>query len=409
MIERFVKSLGTAQAILIGIVLGVLLGVLLGPSAEVLSPLGKIFISLLKLIVLPLIFSSIVVGVYQTGNMIKLGAMGGRTAIYYFSTTGLALFIGIVLVNLIQPGVGVDLGSVGLAHTLPPPPTFSDFIVRLFPSNLFQAFVEMNILAIIIFAVMLGIALIYLGKKGEALVKLMKSLEDVFLVLTKGIMHFAPFGVVGLMAPMIGTFGFDIFASFGKFVVVVLLGLSIHAFIVLPLIFKLFSNRNIRDYTQNLKKPFLTAFSTASSSATLPVSITAAKRNQIKDETAGFVLPLGATINMDGTALYEAVVAIFIAQSLGIELSIAQQLTVFLVAMMASVGAAGIPSAGLVTLLLVLDAVGLPAVGLGILFAIDRPLDMCRTTVNVWGDHIGCAVVEGKNSDAGRSKQSTQS
>ena len=388
--------MGTAQAIFLGIVTGVLLGWLMGPISACLRPLGDIFISLLKLIIVPLIFSSIVVGVHRTGSMARLGKIGGRTLLYYLITTGLAMLLGLILVNLIRPGVGVHL-----SHEAAPPAShagsFQGFLGRLIPQNIFQAFAEMNILPIIVFAVMFGIALLTANRSAKPLVDLMRSTEEVFLVFTRGVMAYAPIGVIGLIAPLVGTFGFDIFLSFDKFILVVLGGLLIHACVVLPLVMKLFSNRSVTAYARSLQKPFLTAFATASSSATLPISMEAARENGISDETASFVLPLGATINMDGTALYEAVVAVFIAQAVDMPLTLGQQGIVFITAMLASIGAAGIPSAGLFTLLLVLEAVGLPAVGLGILFAIDRPLDMCRTTVNVWGDQVGCAVVEGKN------------
>ncbi|MBI4368090.1 MAG: dicarboxylate/amino acid:cation symporter [Candidatus Omnitrophica bacterium] len=392
--SRFLSFFSSAQAIFWGLLAGVAAGLFLGPKAESLRPIGSIFISLLKLVVVPLVFASIVVGVYRTGTLTRLGTLGGRTLLYYLATTSLAILLGLVLVNLIQPGAGVHLESSGAETDLGSTASFTEFISRLIPENIFSAFSETNILGIIIFAILLGMALLYSGKRAEALISLLKSVEEVFLVLTRGVIWFAPIGVVGLIAPLIGTFGFSVLASFGKFVLVVLFGLFIHGLIVLPLLFKFFSGRSIRDYLSAVKGALVMAFATSSSSATLPVSLASAKEAGIQEETSSFVLPLGATVNMDGTALYEAVVAVFIAQTLGIDLSPFQQLIIYVTATLASIGAAGIPSAGLVTILIVLQAVGLPAVGLGILFAIDRPLDMCRTTVNVWGDLVGCAVVE---------------
>jgi Na+/H+-dicarboxylate symporter len=394
--SRFLSFLGTTRAIVFGIVMGVVLGFVLQERAEALKPIGTIFISLLKLVVIPLVFASIAVGVHRTGNMARLGRLGLRTVIYYLVTTSFSILVGMVLVNLLKPGVGVTLEASGFQPVVQPSDSFTSFLMRLVPDNIVAAFAEMNILGIILFALILGVALIFAEEKGKPLVHLLQSTEEVLLILTRGIIRLVPIGVIGLIAPLIGTFGFSIFASFSKFVCVVLAGLTLHACITIPLIFRTFSNRPLKAYFSSVKKALLSAFATSSSSATLPISLECAREAGIDDETSSFVLPLGATINMDGTALYEAVIAIFIAQSLGIDLSGAQQFTIYLTATLASIGAAGIPSAGLVTILLVLEAVGLPAVGLGVLFAIDRPLDMCRTTVNVWGDLVGCAVVEEK-------------
>ncbi|OGX06585.1 MAG: hypothetical protein A3G87_09265 [Omnitrophica bacterium RIFCSPLOWO2_12_FULL_50_11] len=396
MLGRFISFLGTTRAIFFGILLGALIGFLVGPSAEALKPVGTIFISLLKLVVIPLVFVSIVLGVYQTGTLARLGTIGVRTSVYYLSTTFLAVALGMVLVTIARPGAGVQLESPGFQPEVEAIDSLLGFLTRLVPDNIFTAFAEMNILGIILFAIAVGVSLLFTGDRGKPLVLVLTSLNDVFLTLTRGIIRVAPIGVIGLLAPLIGTFGFSILAPFWKFVLVVLGGLLLHAVVVLPFIFKLFSNRPLFGYVGSVRRALLTAFATASSSATLPVTLESARGGGIKDETSGFVLPLGATVNMDGTALYEGVVAIFIAQSLGLDLTVGQQFTIFLTATLASIGAPGIPSAGLVTILLVLQAVGLPAVGIGILFAIDRPLDMCRTTVNVWGDLVGCAVVEGK-------------
>lgn len=401
-LNRILSFLGTTRAIFLGILFGVLVGFLMGPSAEALKPVGTIFISLLKLVVIPLVFVSIVAGVYQTGTVARLGTIGVRTLVYYLVTTFLAVLLGMVLVTIVRPGVGVQLESSGFQPEVEAIDSLFQFLTSLVPDNIFKAFVEMNILGIILFAIAFGIALLFSGDRGKPLVLVLKALDDVFLTLTRGIIRLAPLGVIGLLAPLIGTFGFSIFASFWKFVVVVVSGLLFHSVVVLPFIFKLVSDRPLLGYVGSVRKALFTAFATASSSATLPVSLEAARSGGIKDETSSFVLPLGATINMDGTALYEAVTAIFIAQSLGIDLVPGQQFTIFLTATLASIGAPGIPSAGLVTILLVLQAVGLPAIGLGILFAMDRPLDMCRTTVNVWGDLVGCAVVEGKGNWAAR-------
>lgn len=270
----------------------------------------------------------------------------------------------------------------------------------LIPRNIFNAMARMEILPLITFSLLIGCVITIMGEKGKSLVNLFNSFNEMFMILTGWIIELAPFGVMGLIGARIGQEGgFSNFipelVAVGKYSLTILIGLGVHGFVVLPLILIIFGKRNPWRYANGMATALLNAFSSASSSATLPLTINEAEvNNNISSKTAGFVLPLGATINMDGTALYEAVAAMFIAQIYGIDLGFSQQLIIFLTATLAAIGAAGIPQAGLVTMVIVLKAVHLPVEGIGMILTVDWLLDRFRTTVNVWGDSVGCAVVD---------------
>lgn len=371
---------------------GVLFGIFLPGKVPWIAWTGDIFLKLLRMIVMPFIFISIVDGVVRAGSMQQLSRLGGKAVLYYLSTTMLAVLTSLVLVNWIRPGAGVKIFGekiLGAGSTA----SFFDFI----PANIFQAFFYGNTLQLIFVALFFGAGLVMVIDKVPTLVAALKEANEFFLKLTTVIIRLAPLGVFGLLAVMVQHMDWPTFVGIGKFAAVILIGLVIHGGISLPLIFKAFSNRPFLPYVKAMQPALLTAFSTSSSSATLPVTIECVEKEaRVAPEIAGFVLPVGATVNMDGTAIYEAAACLFVAQSLGVELNLLQQIVVFFTATLAAIGAAAIPSAGLVTLAMVLTAVNLPLEGIGFLLAIDRPLDMSRTVVNVWGDMVGCAVVEGK-------------
>ena len=405
--------------ILIGMVAGVLVGLLIneslvigGPLGErlgmlsfvrtafifvfkpLIGPIGTIFIKLLKMLIVPLILASMVVGVAKVGDIRKLGGLGGRTFVFYLLTTWVSVIVGLLAVNLIKPGAGapVMVGAVPDAARMTT--GVWDVILNMVPDNPFRAMVEMDILPLIVFALFLGAILTTMGPKGKPLIEFFDSLNDAMMKMANVVIMLTPVGVFALIATVVADTGFSIFANLGKYVLTVLLGLAVHAFITLPLMLKFMGGVNPVRFFGKVSPALTTAFSTASSSATLPVTIDCVeKRAKISPRVASFVLPLGATINMDGTALYESVAAVFIAQVYGIDLSFPQQTLVFLTATLAAIGAAGIPSAGLVTMAIVLKAVGLPLEGIGMILAVDRILDMCRTSINVWGDTVGCAVI----------------
>ncbi len=390
--------------LIIGIILGVILGAVVGsflPELGVkLGFLGTLFLNALKMIVLPLIVVSITLSIMKVGN---LGSLGLKTLFYYLITTGIAVFIGILVVNIIHPGDG----SMVLTGQMPDIVSSKEnmslvevLLLKFVSPNLFNSAEEFEILPLIIASILFGAAFASLGKESKVMVEVFTILDKAIMKIVNWIMIFTPIGIFSLIAQRIGMEGgggavIELAMEIGKYVLSVVVGLSIHGFIVLPIILILFARRNPLKYVQNLGKALLTAFSTASSSATLPLTMEGViDEAKVTPKVGRFVLPLGATINMDGTALYEAVAVIFIAQSYGIDLSIAQMVIVFFTATLAAIGAAGIPEAGLVTMVLVLQAVGLPMEGIGMILAIDWLLDRFRTTVNVWGDGVGAAVID---------------
>jgi Na+/H+-dicarboxylate symporter len=381
--------------ILIAIVLGSLAGLALGEKAGHLKVVGDMFINLLKMIIIPLILASMVAGIISLGDARRLGRIGLKTFVYYMATTLLAVGVGLVLVNLIRPGVGVDMGAeaaVDMAGR--ETPSLGSIIKDIIPENLFAAMAENKVLSIILFSLLLGIAISSIGEKAKPLMALFESFNAVMMKITDWIMLLAPVGVFALIAYTIGTMGLSVLKPLAVYMVTVILGLSIHAFVTLPVLLSLFGKYSPSKFIRDMFSAVATAFSTASSAATLPITMECLRENTgVSNKVASFVLPLGATVNMDGTALYEAVAAMFIAQAYGISLSIGQQLVIMLTATLASIGAAAIPGAGLVTMVIVLKAVNLPEQGIGMILAVDRILDMMRTAVNVWGDACGTAVV----------------
>ena len=512
---------GGGHKILIGIIVAIIVGIIVGgwlPDIAVKTDiLGEIFLNALKMIVVPLVMLSMVVGITGLGDIRNLGPIGGRTVLYYMATTGISVLIGIILVNVVQPGKDISHGEERpeLAYTLSgdgdrtvnltngtwqrtrysekymlmlsdqqvegeieslseksatvkswknraegvfhiatdsgehlpfrrmngevvsAEPVLSEngqgLEVKLpvaqkvrgkeerdmggtlkevllgdkstgkegmIPRNVFNAMVRMDILPLIFFSLLIGATLSVLGERGRPTISVISGLNDAVMQLVHWIMVLAPVGIFGLVAGRIGhAGGFKDFLpellAVGKYSFTVVFGLGVHGIIILPLILLLIARRNPLRYVKGMSTALLNAFSTASSSATLPLTMRAVqKENGVSNRTASFVLPLGATINMDGTALYEAIAAMFIAQVYGISLGPAEQTVIFLTATLAAIGAAGIPEAGLVTMVIVLRAVDLPIEGIGLILTIDWLLDRFRTTVNVWGDSVGAGVIE---------------
>ncbi len=504
--------------IFIAIFFGTLIGGWFPNIALKFSILGEVFLNSLMMVVVPLVVLSLIIGITRLGNIRNLGSLGGWTVVYYLVTTCTAVLIGIIIVNIIQPGKGIKPGEIHLDYSytiggennrtiflsveklykgqystkyvitlldqkvqgiiesftdtsitvelwesvqtedkyyiiaedgtqlqfqrvgrqlVSTEPelnksgtgieinlavasklrgkekgnigkTLHDILTGdkenkrqgLIPSNIFLAMVHMNILPLIVFSLLIGAALSALGKKAEPTINVLSVFNDAIMKLVHWIMIISPIGIFGLISARIGQAGgFKDFLpeliSLGKYSVSVVIGLLIHGFVILPLILKILGKKRPGNYAKGVGAALLNAFSTASSTATLPITIEGVvKENKISDRTANFVLPLGATINMDGTALYEAVAAIFIAQIYGIHLTFAMQGIIFITATLAAIGAAGIPEAGLVTMVIVLKAVNLPIEGIGLLLSIDWMLDRFRTTVNVWGDSVGAAVID---------------
>ncbi|UCG62723.1 MAG: dicarboxylate/amino acid:cation symporter [Candidatus Zixiibacteriota bacterium] len=392
-----------ANIILIGMIAGAILGVLGGLwlSDFMLSIkfLGTIFLNALKMVVVPLVVASIIIGVTSLGDVSKLGRTAGKTLAYYMATTGFSVLVGIILVNLIRPGQGVPPIGAEVPEFIAGKGggTIVDVIVGLIPDNIFGAAATGQILPLIVFSLLFGGVLTVIGDKGKPVIAVFEGINAAIMKIVMLIIYFAPIGILALIGGIVAQNRESVdklITALGLYSLTVIIGLLIHAIITLPFILRFFGKKNPFRYFVNMGRALATAFTTASSSATLPLTMECVEvENKVDERAASFVLPLGATINMDGTALYEAVAALFIAQIYGIDLSIGAQVIVFFTATLASVGAAAIPEAGLVMMSLVLTAVGLPLEGIGIILAIDWFLDRCRTTVNVWGDSIGAAVI----------------
>ena len=393
-------------AMLIGCVLGVALKsfdslININPLYQVITLFGTIFVRLLKMVMIPLIFTSIILGVSSIGSGKKVTRIGIKTLVYYLCTSLLAIITGLLLSNVINPGIGANI----IANTnfdpskIETPGSTLDILIRMIPTNIFQALATGDMLGIIFFAIFFGIVINMVSNENSTLLKnIIESIFAVVMKITQIIISLAPIGVVGLMTKTVYTSGFGIFVNLAKYMLTIILGLSIHLFIILPLILLVFVKINPIIHFKAMASAMLTAFSTSSSSATLPVTMKCIRENAgVSNEVTSFVLPMGATVNMDGTALYECAGVLFIAQVLGVSMGIDQQLVIVITALLASIGAAGIPSAGLVMIFIVTSAVGLtgPEVGIivGAMLAIDRPLDMFRTMVNVTSDSIGSVVI----------------
>lgn len=386
--------------ILIGIGLAIVCGVAMrsagvDPEGTLLQGIGFVgdfFLRLLKFIIVPLVLASVIVGVssIDAGN---LGRLGGKTVGFYGITTALSVVVGLVAVNLVKPGEGVNAETDYVPPVEPTP--LADVFLNIVPENPFGAMSEtFDLLSVIFFGIIMGIAMSAEGERAAPLRAFFEAVNAVMMRITDWVMALAPVGIFALLLELLVQLGVDVIGDLAKYMGTVAGALLFHAFVTLPLVVIVLGRLNPLHLMRALSPALLTAFSTASSASTLPVTMECIEDRAGVDRRIGsFVLPLGATVNMDGTALYEAVAAIFIAQAFGIDLSFGMQVTIFLTATLAAVGAAGVPSAGLVTMIIVLEAVGLPVEGIGLLVAVDRVLDMMRTTVNVWGDACGAAVI----------------
>ncbi|RLD67627.1 MAG: dicarboxylate/amino acid:cation symporter [Bacteroidetes bacterium] len=375
------------------------------PAVKYVSWMGDIFMRALKMLIIPLVLSSLISGVSNLGGGDNLGRLGMKTLAYYMLTSTFAIVTGLFFVNLIKPGVGADTSSEGMVDGLSKSAdSIGQTLIEIVPTNLFESLSRGDMLPIIFFAILFGFFITKVGNKPRIIMTdFFNSLFDIMMKVTMWIIRFTPLGVFGIVAKVIADQDdlIGLAARMGLYMITVLLGLSFHAFITLPLLTRFIGKVNPVKHFKAVTTPLLTAFSTSSSGATLPLTMTAVEQNDgVSNKVTSFTLPLGATVNMDGTALYELVVAVFIAQAYGIDLSIGQQMIMVLTALLASIGAAAIPMAGMVMITVVLTVAGLPLEGIGLVLAVDRILDMFRTSVNVWSDTCGAVIIaksEGEN------------
>ncbi len=392
------KKLALHWKILIALILGVVLGMWLPEYVKYISWMGDLFMRALKMVIIPLILTSIVSGIVNIGSLKKLGKIGLKTISYYIATSVFAIVIGLFMVNILKPGVGADLGFVSEVEGLAlAKESFGQTLINIIPTNVVQAMVENQMLSVIFFAILVGLFITNISKKHKKLyIKLFNGGFELMMKITEFVIKFTPYGVFGIVALQVAQLDdlTEVAGRLGLYMVAVILALIIHSCITLPLILKIVGKINPLSHIRAMSVPLLTAFSTSSSSATLPLTMEAVEHKAgASNKITSFVLPLGATINMDGTALYECIAAIFIAQAYGIDLSFGEQIIVVITALLASIGAAGIPMAGLVMITVILSAVNLPLEGVGLILAVDRILDMFRTSVNVWSDSCGTVVI----------------
>ncbi|MDP5254956.1 MULTISPECIES: dicarboxylate/amino acid:cation symporter [unclassified Vibrio] len=387
------------KKIIIGMILGVVVGSIMGKEALLLKPLGTLFINAIKMLIVPLVFCSLIVGITSMKDTQKMGRIGVKAIFLYLLTTAVAIAIGLGISAIVQPGSGLNMSVTQPVTSAQEAPSLIQTLINIIPKNPVEALAAGNILQIIFFAVGLGVSLVMIGEKSEPAVKVFNSLAEAMYKLTEIVMKLAPYGIFGLMAWVSGTYGADVLLPLIKVVAAVYVGALLHVAVFYTGVLSLIGRLNPIKYLKGITNPAAVAFTTSSSSGTLPASIKAAREELgVSKGVSGFVLPLGTTINMDGTALYQGVCALFIAQAFGIDLTTSDYITIILTATLASVGTAGVPGAGLIMLSLVLSTVGLPMEGLAIVAGIDRILDMARTTINVCGD-IMVAVLIGKSED----------
>ena len=389
------KKLSLATKIFIPLVLGIIAGLALTSNAsiaaEYIKPFGTIFLNLIKWIVTPLVFFSIMAGVISMRDIKKVGSVGVKTLVYYLCTTAFAITIGLLIANLFK-GIFPVLKTTDLVYEASEPVKFMDTLVGIFPSNFLAPFVEANMLQIIVASLIIGFALLLIKQQKEIEYTLVDTLNDVFMKAMEMIVVLSPIGVFCLICPVVAENGPAVLGSLAKVLLVAYLGYIIHAVVVYSLAVKAAAGMSPVTFFKGMMPAIMFAFSSASSVGTLPINMDCVEKLGASKEVSSFVLPLGATINMDGTAIYQGVCSIFIASCFGITLTFPQMLTIVLTATLASIGTAGVPGAGMVMLAMVLSSVGLPVEGIALVAGVDRIFDMGRTTVNITGD-ASCAVI----------------
>lgn len=399
------KKLGLTSKILIGLFLGMVFGLIISkmPSSYmkdtlildgVINIIGSGFTKAIKMMVVPLVFVSLVCGVSAMEDIKKLGRIGFKTMGFYLITTAIAICTSLVLGVLLKPGAGLDLGSVATqTTTMSENQSLTEIILNIIPSNPIEAFAKGEMLQIIFFAMLTGISMSLVGDKAKPVKKVFESANEICMKMVGVIMSFAPFGVFALIANTFATVGTQAIGSLIKYILIVLIGMLIHVLVVYGGALKIFTKFSLRDFIKRFTKVAAVTFSTASSNASVPVSLELMEEMGVSKSIRSFTIPMGATINMDGTAIMQGVAALFIAQVYGVQLSINDMITIVLTATLASVGTAGVPGVGMIMLSMVLQSVGLPLEGIGLIMGVERIIDMFRTTVNVMGDNTCTLVV----------------
>jgi len=389
------KKLSLTWTIVIGLALGVIAGLLLQGNADIaktyIKPIGTIYMNLIKMIVVPVVLLSITQGIMSLQDIKKVGALGVRTIVYYLITTAFAVTIGLIMANVLNVGAGYVLPTDDLVYEAAKAPSFIDTIVNIFPANAVTPLANATMLQVIVIAIFFGFGIILAGEKGKVAADVIESFAEVAYKIMGMIISLSAIGVFALICPVVAENGPAVLLPLLKVILVCYAAYIIHAVVVYSSTVKVIAGMSPVTFFKGVGRPMIFAFSSASSVGALPLNLNAAEGLGVRKEVASFVLPLGATVNMDGTAIYQGICAVFIAQIFGLDLSLTQQLTIILTATLASIGTAGVPGSGMIMLAMVLQSVGLPVEGIALVAGIDRILDMGRTTVNITGD-TACAV-----------------
>lgn len=415
------KKLTLTSKILLGLLLGFIFGLIVKQLPAgfikdtlllngILKVFGNGFTSAIKMMVVPLVFVSLICGIASMGDVKKLGRIGGKTMVFYLATTAIAIIVSLILGNILKPGSGISMGAVEMGSVaIGESKSITDIILNIIPSNPIQALASGEMLQVIFFAVLIGISISVVGKKADPIKVLFESANEVCMKMVNIIMLFAPYGVFALVANTFATVGTDAMIGLMKYVLVVLLGLLVHVVVVYGGLFKLFTRQKIKPFLKKFTQVAVVTFSTASSNASVPVSLEIMEELGVGKSTRSFTIPMGATINMDGTAIMQGIAALFIAQIYGIDLGMNDMITIVLTATLASIGTAGVPGVGMIMLSMVLQSVGLPLEGIGLIMGVERIIDMFRTTVNVMGDNVCTLVVANSEKDIDLEKYNKES
>ena len=391
------KKLGLASQMGIALILGLLVGIIwqsMGWNPQFFKPFGDIFIRLIRMIVIPLVVSSLIAGAAGMGDLKKLGRVASKILIYYVATTAIAVTLGLILSNIFTPGIGITLDTgKELASRTREYPGFVSVILNLIPMNPFGAFAEGKLLQIIIFSLFFGFALSAVGERGKPIVHFFDVCMEVMIKITRVVMYYAPIGVFALIAFTVGKHGLQILLPLAKLVVVAYVAIILHILLVYTPAIKFLAKMEVKKFFKCMREPLIVAFSTCSSNATLPVNLRAVTSMGVPKSTASFTIPLGTTINMDGAAIYISLASLFVAQVYGISLSFGEQITILLMGLLSSIGAVGVPAYILVVFTMIFTQVGLPVEGIALIAGVDRIIDMGRTSLNVLGDATGACVV----------------
>lgn len=380
--------------IIIAMALGLVTGLVIGPQAAVLKPIGDVFLSLISMIIVPLVLSSMTIGITSIHDPKKLGRVGLKTLSVYFTTTMIAIALGILFAEIFQPGKGLDLVASNTNITVNDAPTISEMILGIIPSNPVTSLVEGNVLQIIVFSLFLGVSINFAGERGKPLLEILDSLADIMYRMTSIIMEFSPYGVFAIMASVAGSFGVSVLLPLAKFLTTYYLACALHVIVVFCGMLWLLAKLSPWPFFRGMRDAMSVAFSTCSSSATLPVSMHCVQHNLgVSKNLTSFVVPLGSTVNMNGAAIFQGMSALFVAQAYNIDLDLKTQLTIVVTATLSAIGAAGIPGTGFIMLTVVFRSAGLPIEGLALLAGIDRLREMVSTVLNILGDAVTAVYV----------------